>query len=299
MNKVLPIALLTGLLAAQEAARLPLEEVPLRIQNAPPLGTISSVVQAPDGVIYVLHRGAESDPVIAINTEGRILRSWGKGMFSVPHSIRIDPDGNVWTVDAGNSVLQKFTPQGMKLQEISVGEVATGDRCAFPTLCGTTDVAFGPDGRLFISDGYGNARVLEYNGRGERVRAWGSSGTGPGQFQIPHGIATAGEVIYVADRTNARVQRFDLEGKYLGEWTHVGRPFALQISGGALWVAGTTTTQPARPVMMKLNLASGEVLGQIPAPGPHSISVNSKGELFGGGCCGGSGPMNLSWLRTR
>ena len=297
MYRALFIACLPAL---AQTPRLPLEDVPLaaRMTPAASLGIVSSVAQGPDGVIYILQRGINADPVIALNTEGRVLRSWGKGMFTVPHSIRVDPDGNIWTVDAGSSLLQKFSPQGMKLQEIAVGEVAPAERCAFPTLCGTTDVAFGPNGRLFISDGYGNARILEYNSRGERVKAWGSSGTGPGQFQIPHGIATAGNVIYVADRTNARVQRFDLDGRYLGEWATLGRPYALRVSGGALWVAGMTVgTARSTPQMLKVDPATGSVLGQIESPGPHAIDVNANGELFATGCCGGTNAMSFSWLR--
>ena len=157
----------------RDTPRLPLEPVPLasRLPNAAALGTVSSLAAGRDGVIYVLARGDQADPVIAINTEGRVLRSWGKGLFKVPHSVRVDPDGNIWTVDAGSSLVLKFSPAGAKLQEIAVGEVATGKDCLTPVLCGTTDVAFGPDGRLFISDGYGNARILEYTAAGRRVRS--------------------------------------------------------------------------------------------------------------------------------
>ena len=237
--------------------------------------------------------------MIVVNKDGKVLRSWGKGMFTVPHSVRVDPQGNIWTVDAGSSVLQKFTPDGKKLQEISVGEIATGDKCAFPTLCGTTDVAFAPDGRLYISDGYGNARILVYSAEGKRLKVWGSSGTAPGQFQIPHGIAVDGRTVYVADRTNARVQRFDMEGRYLGEWTNLGRPFALKLIGGALWVAGMTVEQRATPQILKIDPATGKVLGQAAAPGPHSIDVNENGEVFASGCCGGSSPTGFYLLKPR
>ena len=255
------------------------------------------------GVIYVLQRGDKADPVIAVDKEGRVLRSWGKGMYTVPHSVRLDPDGNIWTVDAGSSVLLKFTPEGKKLQEIDVGEVAPAEKCAFPTLCGTTDITFGPNGRLFISDGYGNARILEYSAAGVRVRVWGMSGTGPGQFQIPHGIAADGKVLYVADRGNARIQRFDMDGHYLGEWTNLGRPFALRMSGGSLWVAmmSAITSDDAKPApwLLQVDPATGKVLGQIEAPGPHSIDVAEPGELFASGCCGGSNPTSFSWFRRK
>ena len=280
--------LLCVLMQAQDAPRLPLEQVSLNS-----VGTVSSVAIDRGGVIYVLQRGDKADPVIAVNKEGQTLRSWGKGMFTVPHSVRIDGDGNVWTVDAGSSTILKFTPQGRKLQQIDVGEIAVGDKCAFPTLCGTTDLTFGPNGRLFISDGYGNARILEYTADGKRVKLWGSAGTGPGQFNIPHGIATQGNTLYVADRGNSRVQRFDLEGRYQGEWTNLGRPFALRVSGGALWVS----TMFAKPAILKVDLTNGKVLGQIDAPGPHSIDVTDAGEVLASGCCGGSNPNGYSWFK--
>jgi DNA-binding beta-propeller fold protein YncE len=277
--------MLCGITPAQDAPRLPLEQVPLNS-----VGTVSSVAIDPSGVIYVLQRGDKADPVIAVDKQGKTLRSWGKGMFTVPHSVRVDPGGNIWTVDAGSSVILKFTPQGRKLQEISVGEIAIGDKCAFPTLCGTTDIAFGPNGRLFISDGYGNARILEFSADGKRVKAWGSAGTGPGQFQIPHGIAIEGGTLYVADRGNSRVQRFDLDGHYLGEWANLGRPFALKVADGALWVS----TMFPKPAILKVDLMTGKVLGQIESPGPHSIDVSEAGEIVASGCCGGSNPSGYS-----
>jgi len=286
--------------------RLAVEEVPMaaKMANAASLGIVSSIASDRNGVIYILQRGDKADPVIALDREGRVLRTWGKGMFTVPHSIRIDPDGNVWTVDAGSSVLLKFTPEGKKLQEISVGEIAVGSACAFPTLCGTTDITFAPGGRLFFSDGYGNARILEYTADGKRVKVWGSAGSGPGQFQIPHGIANDGKVLYVADRGNARVQRFDFDGRYLGEWTHLGRPFALKLTGGALWVATMTlepggrgsATRPS-PWILKVDPTTGKVLGQAESPGPHAIDVSAAEELFATGCCGGSNPNGFSWFR--
>jgi DNA-binding beta-propeller fold protein YncE len=282
------IFLLCVVAQAQDSPRLPLEPVPLNS-----VGTVSSVAMDRGGVIYVLQRGDKADPVIAVNREGKTLRSWGKGMFTVPHSVRIDGDGNVWTVDAGSSTILKFTPQGKKLQQIDVGEMAVGDKCAFPTLCGTTDLTFGPNGRLFISDGYGNARILEYTAGGKRVKVWGSAGTGPGQFNIPHGIANDGKILYVADRGNSRVQRFDLDGRYLGEWTNLGRPFALKVSGGALWVS----TMFAKPAILKVDLATGKILGQIDAPGPHSIDVSEAGGVVASGCCGGSNPTGYSWFK--
>jgi hypothetical protein len=292
----------------RDSPRLPVEQVPLPVQvpGGVVLGTVSSVGVGRDGVVYVLHRGDKADPIIVVNRDGHVLRSWGKGMFTVPHSVRIDSDGNIWTVDAGSSVLLKFSPDGTKLQQIDVGEVAQGKDCAFPTLCGTTDVTFAPGGRLFVSDGYGNARILEYDRTGKREKVWGSKGTEPGQFRIPHGIANDGKVLYVADRENARIQRFDFDGHYIGEWTHLGRPFALDFDGGALWVAlmtleaaGPGQNQSGRPSpwIVKVDVTTGKILGQVQAPGPHSIAVSNGADIFANGCCGGLSPTGVYWIR--
>ena len=173
------------------------------------------------GLIYILQRGADADPVIAVDRQGRIVRSWGRGLYKIPHSIRIDGDGNVWTVDAGSSMVYKFSADGKhQLKEINVGGLPTAPRSPF---CGTTDIAFARD-RILIADGYGNARIVEYSNEGKRLREWGVAGESPGQFWIPHAIAIDEEgIIYVADRENGRIQRFSPERKYLDEWRHWGR----------------------------------------------------------------------------
>jgi len=200
---------------------------------------VSSVAVDPSRAIYLLQRGAKADPVIVADREGRILRSWGKGLYKIPHSIRVDPEGNIWTVDAASSMVYKFTRDGKKLLAIDVGGLPSAPRSEF---CGTTDIAFTPGGRILISDGYANARILEYNTAGKRVREWGTPGTGPGQFHLPHGIAIDRDgIVYVADRENGRIQRFSLEGRYIGEWGDLGKTFSLKITpGGDLWIG----TQP-------------------------------------------------------
>ena len=85
----------------------------------------SSVAVDSKGLIYILQRGADADPVIVVDRQGRIVRSWGRGLYKIPHSIRIDGDGNVWTVDAGSSMVYKFSPDGKQLLEINVGGLPT------------------------------------------------------------------------------------------------------------------------------------------------------------------------------
>ncbi len=279
-----------------QSPRLGLERTRLGIQ-APGGGwamdMVSSVTMDQKGVIYLLQRGLKADPVIAVNREGRVLRSWGKGLYKIPHSIRIDPAGNVWTVDAQSSTVLKFTPEGRKLLEIQVGGQPADAKSPF---CGTTDIAFAPNGHLFITDGYANARVLEYTAAGKRIREWGSPGTGPGQFHLPHGIAVdENGVLYIADRENGRIQRFDLQGRYLGEWDNLGKTFSITMWDGALWIGTQPRNEPngAPGWLMKIDRRTGQVLGYVESTGHHSIEVTPAGELLTG-----TRPDQVLWFRA-
>jgi DNA-binding beta-propeller fold protein YncE len=240
---------------------------------------ISSVAAGRNGETYLLHRNLGEDAVVVIDAKGKLLRSWGKGMFTIPHSVRLDPAGNVWTVDSGSSVVMKFSPQGKLLLRIEVGELPEGTRGAR----GTADIAFGPGGRVFIADGYRNARILEYDSSGKRVRQWGTAGTGPGQFNLPHGIALRDGIIYVADRQNGRIQRFDLDGKYLGEWTHLGKTFSITTGpDGNLWLGthARNVVNEAPGWLVNVDRKTGKVIGYVESPGLHSVDAARKGEVL-------------------
>lgn len=244
-------------------------------------GMVSWVALDAKGTIYLLRRGEKADPVLVVNREGKILRSWGKGLYKIPHSIRIDPQGNIWTVDAASSTVIKFSPQGEKLMQIDVGGQPANSRSQF---VGTTDIAFGPNGRIFISDGYGNARILEYTSDGKRVREWGSAGAGPGQFHLPHSIVIDEDnIIYIADREGGRIERFDLDGNFLGEFPNLGRTFSLKLSGGALWAGMVPLNGPtsAPGWIVKMDRKTGKILGYVEVTEPgglHSVEVSAAGE---------------------
>jgi DNA-binding beta-propeller fold protein YncE len=256
------------------------------------LGMVSSVALDRNGTIYVLQRGDKADPVIAVDRQGRVLRSWGRGLYKIPHSVRVDPAGNVWTVDAQSSTVLKFTPEGRQLMRIEVG----GQPESKNPFCGTTDIAFAPDGRLFISDGYGNARILEYSADGKRLHEWGAKGTGPGDFRIPHGIAVdENGIVYVADRENGRVQRFTSEGKYLGEWPHLGKAFSIRLSGGSAWagVQPAVVANGSSGWLVKIDRDTGKILGYADSTGGHHlIEVTPNGEIFTG-----LAPDKVQWFR--
>jgi 6-bladed beta-propeller len=243
-------------------------------------GMVSWLAIDSKGLIYELQRGEKADPILVLDRGGKILRSWGKGNYTIPHSIRIDPAGNVWTVDAAASTVIQYSPLGEKLLTITVGEQPK-TRGAFN---GTTDIAFGPHGRLFITDGYGNARVLEYTPDGRRVKQWGRAGTGPGEFHLPHCIQIGQDgTVYVADRENGRIQKFDLDGKFLGEIPHLGRTYSLKLAGDVLWAGMQPLNEPtgAPGWLVRLDARTGQMLGHLEVSekgGLHSVELTASGE---------------------
>jgi DNA-binding beta-propeller fold protein YncE len=291
---------------APDAGSQAIAELRAYVQNAPPLalertefavaapvGMVSSVAVDARGTIYLLQRGDKADPVIAVDREGRVLRSWGKGLYKIPHSIRVAPDGNIWTVDAQSSTVLEFTPEGKKLMQIDVGGQPENSRNPF---CGTTDIAFAPNGHLFISDGYANARILEYTADGHRIREWGEKGAGPGQFRLPHGIAVdAKGLVYVADRENGRIERFDATGHYLGEWANLGKAFSVRLSGGAVWagIQPRVVANGSSGWLIRLDPETGKITGYVDSTGgQHLIEVTTSGELITG-----VGPDKVQWFR--
>ncbi len=206
---------LGGLL--KDVPELPVERVELKVQPSLMLETISAVTTDKHGNIYIIHRPSSGDPIVVLDPQGNFIRSWGRGLFTMPHGIRIDPDGNVWALDAHSSTIYKFTPEGRTLLEIRVGDVPDTTR----TFCGATDIAFAKPGHIFVSDGYCNARVIEYDATGTKLREWGKHGTGPGEFKVVHSIALSPKgILYVADRENGRIERFDQRGQFLGQWQY-------------------------------------------------------------------------------
>ncbi len=277
--------------AAIAALVAPLPKLPLKSTDLPlppdlggRMGMISSIATDPNGTVYLLQRGTGADPVIAATRAGKVLRTWGKGLYTVPHAVKIDPNGDVWTTDSVSSVITKFTPAGEKLLEISVGGQPRPGK-----VSGTTDIAFAGE-RVFVADGYGNARILEYTAAGKKVREWGTAGTGPGQFRVPHSIIIDRDnVIYVADRENGRIERFTLDGEFLGEWTGFGKPMTLAFTadGGILVATGYRNLPGKAPDwvawVVKIDKATGRPLGYLDVgDDAHGMAALEGGILTGG-----------------
>jgi len=275
--------------ADSDALRTLVRAVPLmdadRIELTPsvPLEGISAIATDAQGNIYVLQRptSPDGDPVVVLDPRGNLLRSWGRGLYQIPHGIRLDPAGNVWTVDANLSRVLKFTPQGEKLLEIEVGGI-TDPTAAF---CGATDIAFSPagNGHVYVSDGYCNGRVVEYDATGRKVTEWGSRGTGPGQFNNAHGIAIGADGnVYVADRENGRLQWFDLQGRFLGERRYGGQFYNVTFDrNGQLWASvhpkGVSLDEEF--YVVRIDLVSGHMTGRLEERS-HLLAVGDDGTIF-------------------
>jgi len=273
----------------EASPKLPLQQTDLLIKlpKDQELDMVSWLARdAKTCVTWLIQRGDKANPVIAVDKEGRVLRSFGKGLYKIPHAIRLDPEGNVWTVDAGTSTVIKFSPKGEKLLEIDVGGLPKPALSTFrEAFLGTTDIAFAPKGRIFISDGYANARVVEYSADGKKVREWGSAGTGPGQFHLPHSLVVdENNILHVADRENGRIEEFDLNGKFLREIPNLGRTYSLKLgANGTLWAGMQPLNEPPGSPgwLVKLDRKTGQILGYAPVTekaGLHTVEDAGDGQ---------------------
>src|SRR6478672_83952 len=183
----------------------------------------SVTVDSKDNV-YCFNRVKEH-PVVVFDRDGNFLRSWGAGLFAFPHTIRADKDDNLWLVDRDHAQMMLFTTTGKLLR--TIGTKGFRSDTGVPpddfrseayqkvTHGGgpfnlPTDIDVAPSGDMFITDGYGNARVHKFRADGTLVMSWGEPGSAPGQFKLPHGVwIDSRERVLVADRENDRVQVFD------------------------------------------------------------------------------------------
>lgn len=210
---------------------------PERPDHVASWGAVPGLAIDAHGHVWVFNRG--EDPVQVYASAGEFIRTWGRGEFAHPHQIRIDSDGYVWLVDAGLHTVQKFTPEGEVVLTLGVrGEKGT----QLTQFNRPTDVAFAPSGDIFVSDGYGNRRIVHFDKDGTAIKTWGTYGTEPGQFVLPHSIVSDSKGrLYVADRNCGRIQVFDTEGKFLDQWANILMPWGLAItSDDEIWACGSS-----------------------------------------------------------
>ncbi|HTE27722.1 peptidyl-alpha-hydroxyglycine alpha-amidating lyase family protein [Flavitalea sp.] len=158
-----------------------------------------------------------SPTILELNpVDGKIINSWGQGLFIMPHGLTIDKENNIWVTDIGLHQVIKFNHNGKLLLKIGEAGVPGNDKTHFNK---PTDVAIAKNGCLYVTDGYGNNRVVKFSPEGLYMFEWGTGGKKTGEFDIPHAIDLdeSGNV-YIADRENSRIQVFDAAGKYINQW---------------------------------------------------------------------------------
>ena len=204
---------------------------------------VTAVEPSPDGSIFVVHRcfanscaGRAEAPILKYNRDGRLLATFGQGLFVFPHGATVDRAGNLWVTDArgeagkGHQVF-KFSPDGRVLMTLGKAGVAGAGRDLFDQ---PTDVVVAPDGDIFVTDSHrngGNNRVVRFAPDGRYVKEWGKKGSGRGELSEPHTIAIDSRGrLFVGDRENNRIQIFDQDGTFLDEWRQFGRPSGIFIT---------------------------------------------------------------------
>jgi hypothetical protein len=193
--------------------------------------------------VFVYTRSGRTK-LLEFDQNGNYVREIGQGNygFEFAHTVRVDAQDNIWAVDEGTNMIIKFNPEGRVVMvlgrrpEAAEGAVGTGTPAAEPqpyVFSRQTDVGWDRDGNIFVSDGYGNSRVVKYDKSGRFVKSVGSRGSAPGQMNTPHTIAVDAQGnVYVGDRGNARVQVFDNDLNLKTIYDNVGNPWAICISGG-------------------------------------------------------------------
>ena len=243
-----------------------------------------------DGNLWVFHRcfatscdeGRENvTPVLKYDPSGRIVDSWGEGMFIWPHGFFLDVEGNVWTTDArgedgkGHQVF-KFTPDGKLLMTLGTAGVAGDGQNTFD---GPADVAVAPNGDIFVVDGHGNNRVVKFAKDGRFIMEWGGAGTGPGEFNEPHSLAfdSRGR-LFVGDRVNQRIQVFDQNGRYLAEWPGIMASGMYITDNDVLFVAD----YQLRFGIVIANASDFSEIGFIENTLPEGVAVDPMGNVYAG-----------------
>ena len=256
--------------------------------------------------VYVFNRGAH--PVMVFDCEGNLLTSWGEGLFKTPHGICVGPDGSVYCTDCGNHTVSKFTPEGKLLlvlgnkgQPSETGfmehpdpdDMVASIRRSGPPFNRPTGVALSSSGEIYVSDGYGNARVHKFSPDGTLLLSWGEPGDAPGHFRWPHSVLVdKRERVWVVDRMNDRIQIFNAKGEFLSQWTSLSYPTGIFIDdeetvyvseiGRQVNIFTNDGKRLTRWGMTRLVTRQGQDKKTALFLAPHTIAVDSRGDLYVG-----------------
>jgi DNA-binding beta-propeller fold protein YncE len=249
-------------------------------------GGVISIQPDRNGNIWVFHR---SDPgILKFDASGKVVTSFGAGMFAQAHGMDVDRDGNVWVTDAqtmGNKGQQvfKFSPDGKLLLTLGKAGVAAEGP---DTFNGPADVVVAPNGDIFVADGHAQmatGRIVKFSKDGKFVKAWGRNGNGPGEFNVPHSIAMDSRGrLFVADRANNRIQIFDQDGKFLDQWKQFGRPSGVYIDrNDMVYVADSQSNKTTNPGFARGIYIGSAKDGKVTAFIPYTDGSVYVGDVTG------------------
>ena len=252
------------------------------------LGVVSRAATDSQDRVYVFQR--KDPPVLVFDRTGKYLGAWGSGMVRDPHGLKI-VDDVVYTTDRSDSMVRSFTLDGKPLLELGQRGVhsdtgCTGSPWLAPRAAGPfnhpTEMIAHPNGDIFVTDGYRNARVHRFTRDGRLVTSWGAPGQGPGEFHLPHSVATDPDgKLYVADRANKRIQIFSPEGTWLGEWTGMGGPNDITRARDGTFVIAEQE-DGGNPAYVCVRNAQGKVLARMASRHVHGVGVDSHGDIYAG-----------------
>jgi len=278
-----------------------------RLPEGRTFGNVIGVDVDRSGNVWVFERcggdtceGSKLAPILRFDASGKLLKSFGAGMFAFPHGFHVDRDGNIWATDGpgksgkGYQVF-KFSPEGKVL--LTLGKAGIGGE-APGTFIYPSAVVVAPNGDIFVADGHGadtNGRIMKFSRDGKFIKSWGQKGTGRGEFGGMHAIAMDSKGrLFVGDRGNSRIQIFDQDGKFLEEWKQFGRPSGTFIDANdTLYVADSQSDAKVNPGFQKgIRIGSardGIVQMLIPVPGPQEkpttttegVAADARGNVYG------------------
>src|SRR5262245_41861013 len=303
-TRPMALVLLIALAFTSAVAQRPSDPALLIPQNAPELdyvvapepfsfpagttlnGAAAAVAFDSKGHLFVLTRGNPS--LYEFDNNGKFIRSFGDGLFTRSHGLRIDKEGNIWATDVGAHTVMKLDTQGKVLMTLGTKGQRGEWNETTQFFYEPNDVAIANNGDIFVAQGHtpganGNPRVLKFDKNGKFIKSWGGKGKEPGKFDVAHGLAfDAKGQLWVADRENQRIQIFDTDGKFIKELKYAGLPCSLDIGPQNIYMVNGFAGQ-----LLKMDL-EGKVLSAMGKPGKgpgefgeaHVLAVSPKGEIY-------------------
>jgi DNA-binding beta-propeller fold protein YncE len=323
--KRLPLALLIALASSAASAQTPVPEIRfdanVDLLKLPPnmyLGEVAGVAVNSARHIFVFSRtgerttvhGATASQLFEFGPDGAFIREIGKDLygFAFAHTVRVDKDDNLWVTDEGTNMVIKFSPAGRVLMvlgrraeavEAAAPPGAPTPRAGWGSFNRPTDVAWDLAGNVFIADGYNNSRVVKADKNGRWVKTWGEKGTEPGQFNTLHAIANdAKGNIYVADRSNRRIQVFDPEGTFLRQFT-IDVPFTREpnvMLGAMPSLGGNPLSVSGAPWAICINPGPTQFLYSADAVPGRIYKLTLDGKVVGVLGEAGKEPKQFGWI---